>query len=229
MTNSLPRLFLHGLGLALILGGFATSTLAAGNYEIEVIAFRYASTAATGEWSATDSKPDLRAARQLAPAAGGVATADVSSASDLPFVALDPSTYRLAGAEALLRRTAGYEVLAHAAWRQPGDAAQAVYLSDLPAAAAAEPAATPPVAQLEGVLRLQVAEPDIRINTDFVVLAGTTPVRVRAQRNVRSGELHYLDHELLGILLQVTALDAPTTPIDAVTPSAAAPAGPITD
>jgi hypothetical protein len=52
-------------------------------------------------------------------------------------------------------------------------------------------------------------------------------IRVQGQRRMRSRELHYLDHPLLGILVQITPLEAPPTPATgpaAPVPEASAPA-----
>lgn len=195
----------------------------ADDYEVEVIVFRHTAPQAEGAWSVSETLPDFGGARRLAEAMtdGATDTVDAQPSGIIPFTRLPAHAHRLAGVEQLLGGSASYEVIAHEAWRQPGDAGVAVYIGDIAIAAtaplaaldgsAATDALAPVRARAEGTLRLQVALPEMRVQSDFVVLAGETPVRVKATRNLKSGELHYLDHELLGVLLQVSSL-APAAP-----------------
>jgi hypothetical protein len=187
----------------------------ADDFEVEVIVFRHAAQAAGGAWAATDSVPNLVGARRLAEPEASAAP----EAETVPFTRLPPTAHRLEGAARLLAGSAAYELIAHEAWRQPGESAVPVLVAEtvnasappavVPAPESALLPATPARPRAEGTVLLQVAAPDMRVATDFVVLAGDTPLRVRASRNLRSGELHYLDHEVLGILLQVTSLAPP--------------------
>ena len=206
----------------------------ADDFEVEVIVFRHTAQAAAGTWAASETGPALGSARRLADAEEHPAP----DAEPMPFTKLPSTAHRLAGADRLLAGSSVYEVVSHTAWRQPGDAGVAVYLGDeaamTPEAAAAPDAGlglpAPVRPRAEGMLRLQVDATDMRVGTDFTVLAGETPLRVRATRNLRSGELHYLDHEVLGILLQVTPM-APASsgapPVSA--PEAVPPAPPLSD
>jgi len=210
------RRMLATLGLALLCGAPAL----AADYEVEVIVFRHV-VADAGQWSAPQALPDFGAARRLVDEAAGE--------TPLPppaFVRLPATMHRLAGAEKLLSGASVYEVLSHAAWRQPDSPVVPVYLADS-APAVPSPAgdgSAPMRPQVEGSVTLQVAKPHLRVLTDFVVMAGATPVHVRDARNLRPGELHYLDHELLGILLQVTEVLPPggAAPVGSA-PSAGAP------
>ncbi len=244
-----PRRAACVLGL---LGFLAGGTAAAEDYAVEVIVFRHAAPQTAGAWASDEALPDFSAARRLAePVDDAAAPADGPAPEGVPgpapFTALPPSAFSLAGAEKLLAGSAAYEVVAHAAWQQPGDAGVAVYVGDSARDPDAAPmsvgaaAVAPPVAieeagtlavapaapsrpRAEGTLRLQVALPEMRVQSDFIVLAGDTPVRVKTTRNLKSGELHYLDHELLGILLQVTSLaPAASTEGEIVAPNADLP------
>ncbi len=232
------------LALVLLAPAWLASGVArAADYEVEVIVFRHKLPQAAEAWAGTGALPDFGGARRLAVPSDAADAAlvepmDGIAAGPAPFTRLPPTDFRLAGAEKLLAGSADYEVVAHEAWRQPGEAGVAVYLGDpalnvetAPAAVASDDVAAmtatpalPPRARAEGTLRLQVALPEMRVQTDFVVLAGDTPVRVKATRNLKSGELHYLDHELLGILLQITSL-APAAPeaMEVVSPNADLP------
>jgi len=211
---------LRSAGRMLLALGFALLCAAparAADYEIEVIVFRHV-VADVGQWSASQPLPDFGAARRLTEEAAAEARLPPQ-----PFARLPATMHRLAGAEKLLARAGAYEVLAHAAWRQPDSVAAPVYVGDSAPAAPTAPdngGLAPVRPRAEGSVTLQVAKPQLRILTDFVVLAGETPVHVRSTRNLRPGELHYLDHELLGILLQVTEV---LPPADAV-PAGAGPA-----
>jgi hypothetical protein len=210
--------------LAWIAGGSARAE----DYEVEVIVFRHAAPQAAGAWASEATLPDFGAARRLAePADDVVAATDGAmgtASGPAPFTALPPTAFRLTGAGKLLAGSAAYEVVAHVAWQQPGDGVSAVYVGDPVATAGvgsapgaldggAAFAVAPSRPRAEGTLRLQVALPEMRVQSDFVVLAGDSSVHVKATRNLKSGELHYLDHELLGVLLQVTSL-APASPIE---------------
>ncbi len=208
---------LAALGLALL----CAMSAPAADYEIEVIVFRHV-VADAGQWSPSAPLPDFGAARRLAEEAATDALLPPPT-----FARLPATMHRLAGAEKLLAGAATYEVLSHAAWRQPDSVVAPVYLADgAPAVpTAAEGGGLAPVRpRAEGSVTLQVAKPQLRVSTDFVVMAGETPVRVRSSRNLRPGELHYLDHELLGILLQVTEVLPPAAEAPAsMGPAAGAP------
>ena len=211
-----------------VLAWLGAGSARADDYEVEVIVFRHVVPQDAGTWASEAALPDFGAARRLAePADDEVAAADAAmgtASGPVAFTALPPTTFRLAGAEKLLAGSAAYEVVTHVAWQQPGDGAVAVYVGDplstalapgAPGTAALEGGAAVAVAppRAEGLLRLQIELPEMRVQSDFVVLSGDSPVRVKATRNLKSGELHYLDHELLGVLLQVTSL-APASPTE---------------
>lgn len=156
---------------------------------VEVILFRYEAAAEAAQWPAAEGLPSFTGARPLeesAPAGG-----------EAWYVALSPSALRLAGASAALRRAGGREVLLHTAWRQPSGEGATVYLK----APVADPATAP---ALEGSLSIREAGRDLRLNGDFFVALGEGKVEVRADQKFKSGELRYVDHALLGLLVQVT-------------------------
>jgi hypothetical protein len=188
---------------------FATACASlAADYEVEVVVFRHAG-ADPGRWALPGSLPDFAGARRLA-------TTEEAVPPPAPFTRLPPETRRLAGAAKRVSGAAAYELVAHESWRQSGAAGVAVYVADAaPVPAVADALAPTGRPRAEGSVLLQETPTRLRVVADFLVLAGDTPVRVQANRNLRAGELHYLDHELLGILLQVTE----------VVPAGAAPAG----
>jgi len=222
----------HGRALLLALLLSALQPAVADDFEIEVLVFRHTAQTTTGAWTASGTGPSLASARRLAEAPESPAP----DAAPLAFTKLPSTRHRLAGAGKLLAGSSAYEVVSHTAWRQPGDAGIAVYLGDEVAALAAPAAVeaslalpTPLGPRAEGTLRLQADTTDIRVGTDFVVMAGDTPLRVRSMRNLRSGELHYLDHAVLGIVLQVTALAPALIDAAPAAASGAVPAAPLSD
>jgi hypothetical protein len=198
-----PRSFARCALLLVLAFATAHASLAA-DYEVEVIVFRHAG-ADPGRWALAAALPDFAAALPDFAAARRLVPAEQAMQPVVPFTRLPSETRRLAGAAKRVSGAAAYELVAHESWRQPGAAGVAVYVADAaprPAAAdALAPAGSP---RAEGSVLLQETPTRFRVLADFLVLAGDTPVRVQASRNLRAGELHYLDHELLGILLQVT-------------------------
>ena len=174
--------------ILLSLLSLASPARAAPSFTVELIAFRYSDSAQASMW----------AAAELAPALGGATPLREAAKGESPdyFTALPASALRLGGASAVLRKTAGYEVLLHTAWRQPGRAAGPIYLRS-----PVLPEETVPA--LEGTLRLREAGPEIRVSGDFWVLLDTQRVKVSPNQNLRVGELRYIDHALLGLLVQV--------------------------
>ena len=180
----------------------AVPASAAPSFTVEVIAFRYSDSAQASMWAADEQAPALGGATPLREAVKG-------EAPDY-FTALPASALRLGGASAVLRKTAGYEVLLHTAWRQPGRAAGPISLSSPVLSDEAAPA-------LEGTFRLREAGQEIRVSGEFWVLLDTQRVKVSPNQNLRVGELRYIDHALLGLLVQVL----PEMPDGAATPESA--------
>ena len=178
---------------------------AAPSFTVEVIAFRYGDAAQASMWAADEQVPALGGATPL--------RESVKGESPDYFTALPASSLRLGGASAVLSKTAGYEVLLHTAWRQPGRAAGPIYLRSPVLPEEAAPA-------LEGTLLLREAGPEIRFSGEFWVLLGTQRVKVSPNQNLRVGELRYIDHALLGLLVQVLP---ETSEGDAAPESAAGP------
>lgn len=199
MTRRPVALFVLAMALA------AMRAAPAADYEIEVIVFRHAGA------GAEDRSPS----GTLAVPPVGQALAEPDPALPVPaaFSRLPPTMWRLSGAARRLSGSAAYEVLVHEAWRQPGEAHVPVRLADaMPVPDAPDSGSAgvpPPQPRVEGSVLLAQAGPRLRVVTDFLVRVGEQAVRVQDARSVRTGDLNYLDHELLGILLQVTEVLPP--------------------
>jgi hypothetical protein len=144
---------------------------------------------------------------------------DVSGANPLSEASADPFTayallprnqYQLDQAYRYLNASGGrFRPLLHVAWRQPagtGPASPGVYLATAPG-----PGGQP---RLEGTVRLSVSrylhlDVDLLLNrlapaaTDMSPGIGYQGFRLKGHRRMRSGELHYIDHPVIGVLALV--------------------------
>lgn len=159
---------------------------------VELILFRYTAALEPARWPPATEVPDFSTATalQAGPAEGDTAW----------FTALPATALRLANASNALRRAGAYEVLLHTAWRQPGRAGGPLYLRSAPPADGSAPA-------LEGTLQLRQAGQEIRLNGSFLVQVGEERVQVSPNQNFRPLELRYIDHALLGVLVQMRPVD----------------------
>lgn len=209
----------RGFG-ALALWGAATCVQAADWYQVEVIAFRYPP-AVTESWVAATALPDFSQSTRLAP----IETAAPTAATPLAYAELPPTLLHLTGAYQTLSKHGGYQVLLHTGWRQTETDSRAVYLTDqVSVDATTESVANPQ--SIEGTLRLQSGAKQFRITTQFIAHQNDLAVAVGEVRNVTLGELQYFDHALLGMLVEVTPLDAngePLLPSTEAPPDAPAP------
>ncbi len=214
-------------------------------YQVEVVVFRQPPGIATGgeQWLAPDELPDygraVRLVRDLPslddePAPGGSAVAP----GPVAFEPLPGRERRLAG---VARRVdgGGYELLLAAGWRQPGFGVarpKYVYLSDRDDAPAALPAALPdaapeavlPAPRIQGTVAIKVARL-LHVELDFLYDHEGVPVRLHETRKLKLREIHYFDHPLFGVVVQVSPYVLPTAPetaeVGADEPEDTAPAG----
>ena len=157
---------------------------------VELILFRYTEALDPARWTPAAAGSDFASATPLppAPAAGDAGF----------FTALPKSALRLAAVSTALRRAGPYDVLLHTAWRQPTRAGGPLYLQSAPPVDGGVPA-------LEGSLQLREAgAAEIRLSGNFLVQVGDQQVKVSPNQNFRPQELRYIDHALLGLLVQVT-------------------------
>jgi len=160
------------LGLVTLLG--AAPSLAATQYDIEVVVFEYIVPSDGGEfWPPNAVVPEPLDSRGY-PAA----------------------QRRLGGAVARLRQSPEYRVLVHRAWRQPGISQSAAKPILLQSEDGYNLAGTITVWRQ----RFLHAQLDVLLRP----ADGTDAVRVRQRRKMRSKELHYLDHPKLGVLIYAT-------------------------
>jgi hypothetical protein len=162
-------------------------------YDVEIIVFRNLAGQADGEqWPAADATmPDA-----YRPPARDTAAAELTA-----------SPRRLQRIADALDRSGAYRVLEHRAWRQTAhDRSRAV---PLPVNAAA--------GQLDGTVTL-VRERFLHLDVDLVLQSIYT---LDETRRVRSGERHYFDHPMFGVIAEVTPYSAPAPAVPQETASPA--------
>lgn len=184
-------------------------------YEIELILFKQGNAdSGTEQWPEDPGSPDWNNLVSLIPTAN----------EQQPYGILPESAWQLQSLYNGLRRSGATQPLFHQAWRQPvvssDSAARPIYLGPrLEPAQAGEPAP-----QFEGTLRISVNR-YFHVNLDLLLMGAnravpvTEPplvasptlgsIRFTAKRRMRSGELHYIDHPLMGALIQISRIEPP--------------------
>ena len=144
-------------------------------------------------------------------------------ASPVAYQPLPASELQLSAEVARLQRSRNYRPLLHGAWRQqvvkPAEAQTLLIHFDNRDGSVQEAQNAAPT-WLEGTLRVGVKR-YLHLEADLLLrkwpLNGATDTaggdfrsyRMRANRRMRSGELHYLDHPLLGILFTASRYQLP--------------------
>ena len=167
-------------------------------YRIELVIFtRNTPPGATGEtWPQSPGKLDWDSVR-----AGSYATAPGSS-------------LKLTGAKLALNQAGGLSPVIHTAWQQPvygRNAARPFYLKS-------DREITPGTPVVEGMIKISVRR-YLHVDLDLLLRRTTAEVATRAggfqtfrfdeHRRMRSKELHYIDHPLMGMLIEITPLSSP--------------------
>lgn len=188
-------------------------------YQIEIIVFarNTPDAGATEYWPEDPGTPSITEAQRLL-------ARDIGNEAYSRLPGSELSLETLYGG--LVASRGQYEPLLHLAWRQPAPQDRRtlpVYLSTGPGSSGAPP-------RLEGTLKLRVgrylhAELDLLLTRLEPEAAGAVPAndtglpqgpayrsyRLRDHRRMRSGELHYIDHPLMGVLLLVKPHALPGT------------------
>lgn len=218
-----PRANWRMAALAVLL--FAAAPASARWYQVEVVVFEHSGSAATGDeqWPELAELPDFSRAQELLvdlPALADEPALPGGAAMPIAFTPLGRGELRLAGVEQRLRSSADYRPLLAAGWRQPSfgvAGAKHIYLSDLGtrrnAAAGVSPTALAPGPALrsEGTVAIKVSNLLV-IDVDFVYYHAGLPVRLRASRTAKLREIHYFDHPLFGVIVQVAPFALPEVP-----------------
>ncbi len=193
-------------------------------------------------------------AKPIALPSGTLELSDTRAGDD--FHALEADAFKLSAAASILAGSAGYHVIEHVAWQQPGwteGAARPLHIHGGATyrsanASALLPDATPNDAQsniaypyaerqmsvslkeLDGTVKVALGR-YLHVYTDLVYreqvsashaaqpgkherqpASALYQYRVQNQRRMRSRELHYLDHPLVGVLVRITPVEDPVPP-----------------
>ena len=194
-------------------------------YSVEVIVFRHAPEtiqADNEQWPVLESVPDYRGSQEIVVDLGDFnepAESDrpneVQIPGPRPFEALARRELKMAGVFRTLRNSSSHEPVLHVGWRQPGlgdNRARSVYISDRPAKPLSSDQELGALESLDRPIEIPRIEGTIRVRTgrllfvtaDFVNYTAQVPTRIRERRRVKLKELHYFDHPLFGVIVQVT-------------------------
>jgi hypothetical protein len=171
----------------------AGPALAAKSYDVEVIVFeRTSGNAVAGEqWPEDPGRPALEKASSLNESGSGA------------YSVLPKSRWRLSREADRIGSAGGMKVLLHTAWRQPAvdrDQAKPIHLHSS-------------VTPLEGTATISVgrylhADLDLLLNNSSggsYFSSSRGGYRLQESRRMRSGEVHYFDHPMMGALVLISA------------------------
>ncbi len=194
-------------------------------YTVELIAFQHLSNDGlyTENWPDTPGKPATHNALRL-----GVTDElsledeelDPEAGGSYAFQLLDTTEFELTDISNRLKWSEGYRPLLHIAWRQPGfsrSQSRAVHIHTAlpnPFHDADEMQVSADELALNGTIRVSRAR-YLHVDADLLHHRLQTPgisgsperFRMRQSRRMRSKELHYLDHPLFGLLVQIIPYD----------------------
>lgn len=215
--------------LALVLAIICAPGRAQDAYAVEVVIFRHWEAPGEDAEFWPDRPPPISrlATRRLVT----LRSAKANGSDALAFSRLPDTKLQLAGIRQRLADSQDYEVLLHIGWRQPalkGDSAAAVTLplnwsppplSAVDAASSGIPSSPnpfdylPPGTRLWGTLRLVQKrylhfQADLRYRRNDAARADekATVYSMTQTRRMRAGEIHYLDHPVLGLMVQARRL-----------------------
>ena len=206
--------------LALLAMAFVSSNVNAARwYHVEMIVFKHLDAVLTAgeDWSVPERAPNFATAMDLI---------EQNSAIGKPagqgFRALPGSALKLAGVYQRLRGSANYKPILHKAWRQPGYSANSVrqvYVSTKPSSRRdtnsfdielGRTSADDAGDWVEGTLGLQGGRL-LHIGAKFVYRNEEITTSIGEFRQIKLKQLHYFDHPLFGVIVQVTPYRADNT------------------
>jgi hypothetical protein len=168
------------------------------SYDVELLVFRNVTATGSSEvWNLDANQPEGIALGEEE--AGGVTASNAipEQRSLDTFPALSASKFKLTGIEESLRRSRGYQVLAHIGWTQPGYArTDAHYLAVDPLVSAS--------AGLGGRIALTRGRYlHLALDMTFRSAEEQEQFSLRQTRRMRSNERHYIDHPKFGVIALV--------------------------
>jgi hypothetical protein len=208
------RALIAALLLATAAAAGAADTDAPAWYDVEVLVFKNNAPADGGEiWPADPGHPDLEKAVELVP----VPQANPLPGSPQPFQQLDETAFTLKTAATRLTGSPNYKPLLHLAWLQPAGAQTDAPAVHIHTDGSRDAAGTEDARTLDGSIRLSRSR-FLHVDVDLVYhdagvrssASGSgsdeppTLFRLQQSRRVNSGELHYFDNPVFGLLVKVT-------------------------
>ena len=206
-NGTLRHFLLTYILLAISCIGATTSAFAQNRwYSIEVLVFENTSEAGSTAESWSENVDEPRTGFALSPRGGGrvgVLTAGSSEASSIAAVPRSQLAY--VNLVKRLAQSGRYRHLVHIGWRQPGlEKSEA-----LPVRIAGSSSAAPDASGVRGTIRVYTSGA-LQLETDLVYnRSDSARFALRESRVMRSGELHYLDHPLFGVLVRVIPYQPP--------------------
>ena len=194
----------------------------AGWYQVEAVVFDRLSTDASDElWIKDPGLPNQRNSIEL--------ITDVSQSDNpVPYQVLPKNKYRMHGAYQALKLSKTYRPLIHISWQQPSGGetrpVRVVKLRDDGPESGGEAALSVPEAIIDGFVRVRSAQL-LHVNIDLAYYPRHSPalpttddndrrfkreieyVRLHETRKIKLNELHYFDHPMFGVILQVRRLN----------------------
>jgi hypothetical protein len=189
------------LAVALIVSSAGAQQPALQSYDVELIIFRNLSSKASAEEWAGESgmqEGSTPLTDEESPASSGAASevAPPATATET-FPTLPVAKVKLSTLAESLRRSRGYQVLAHFGWTQPGFPRTEAHYMAIDSQAAAESGLTGRVALSRGRY--------LHLTLDLTLQSETGEHYVlRQTRRMRSNERHYIDHPKFGVIALVT-------------------------
>jgi len=128
------------------------------------------------------------------------------------YATVPQGSWRLTGAKQALKRAGGLTPIIHTAWQQPvygRKSARSSYLKS-------DREITPGTPLVEGMVKVSVSR-YLHVNLDLLLrgapaganrlAGGFQTFRFDEHRRMRSRELHYIDHPLMGMLILITPVN----------------------
>lgn len=157
-------------------------------YEVEVLVFEQRGASSTEELPEIPGKIDTAGAIELVSGAGGSQPA--------AYQTLPPENYRLRSAFNKLTNSSKYQPLFHTAWRQsipPREKADSIHLSSK---------------SVDGIITVGISR-YLHVTTGLLAQkSGASEIdnkfHLQGTLRMRSGEVHYIDHPMGGMLIMFT-------------------------
>ena len=180
-------------------------------YTIEVAIFERVGDAALAEERWPERIDDARSGLSISASGNaGVQVLTAGRAEASSIVKVNRASLAYGGLVSRMARSGQFRPLVHMGWRQPGlSKTEAV-----PVKVSGASSASPEASEVRGTLRLYRTR-YLHLEANLVLAKpgaayaasnanGATRFLLRESRRMRSGELHYLDHPLFGMLVRAT-------------------------